>query len=84
VTDRRSLELFGIWFGFLIGTTLWILIGVSGAPLSLSRAVFMFGGDGVQLRCGSEGCAARFPIAAETMNRYGQRPSRSPSTRTRF
>jgi hypothetical protein len=28
-------------------------------------------GDGVQLRCGSEGCAARFPIAAETMNRYG-------------
>jgi hypothetical protein len=42
VTDRRSLELFAIWFGFLVGTILWILIAVSGAPLSLSRAVFMF------------------------------------------
>jgi hypothetical protein len=43
VTDRRSLELFGLWFGFLVGTILWILISMSGAPLSLSRAVFMFG-----------------------------------------
>jgi hypothetical protein len=43
MTDRRSLELFGIWFGFLVGTILWILIGVSGAPLSLARVVFMFG-----------------------------------------
>jgi hypothetical protein len=42
MTDRRSLELFGIWFGFLVGTLLWILISLSGAPLSLSRAVFMF------------------------------------------
>jgi hypothetical protein len=43
VTNRRSLELFGIWFGFLVGTILWVLIGVSGAPLSVSRGVFMFG-----------------------------------------
>jgi hypothetical protein len=43
VTDRRSLEQFGIWFGFLVGTSVWFLIGVSGVPLSLSRAVFMFG-----------------------------------------
>lgn len=43
MTDRRSLELFGIWFGFLVGTTLWILIGVSGAPFSIPRAVFMLG-----------------------------------------
>jgi hypothetical protein len=43
MTDRRSLELFGIWLGFLGGTVLWILIGVSGTPLSLSRVVFMFG-----------------------------------------
>jgi hypothetical protein len=41
MTDRRSLELLGIWFGFLVGTILWILIGVSGVPLSLARAVFM-------------------------------------------
>lgn len=43
MTDRRSLELFGIWFGFLVGTILWILIGLSGATLTLSRIVFMFG-----------------------------------------
>jgi Na+/H+ antiporter NhaA len=43
VTDRRSLEVFSIWFGFLVGTILWILIGVSGVPLSLSRVVIMFG-----------------------------------------
>lgn len=42
MTDRRSLELFGIWFGFLVGTILWILIGVSGVPLTIARAVFMF------------------------------------------
>jgi len=42
VTDRLSLELFGIWFCFLVGTILWILIGVSGVPLSIARAVFMF------------------------------------------
>jgi hypothetical protein len=42
MTDRHSLELFGIWFGFLVGTILWILISLSGVPLSLSRAVFMF------------------------------------------
>jgi len=42
MTDRRSLELFGVWFGFLVGTILWILISLSGVPLSLSRAVFMF------------------------------------------
>jgi hypothetical protein len=42
MTDRRSLELFGIWFGFLAGTILWILVSVSGVPLSLSRGVFMF------------------------------------------
>jgi len=42
VTDRRSLELFGIWFGFLVGTIIWILIGVSGVPLSIARGVFMF------------------------------------------
>jgi hypothetical protein len=41
--DRRSLELFGIWFGYVVGTTLWILISVSGAPLTFSRGVFMFG-----------------------------------------
>jgi hypothetical protein len=42
VTDRRSLELLGIWSCFLVGTILWILIGVSGVPLSIARAVFMF------------------------------------------
>jgi len=42
MTDRRSLELLGIWFGFIVGTILWILISLSGAPLSPSRAVFMF------------------------------------------
>jgi hypothetical protein len=42
VTDRRSLELFGIWFGFLVGTIIWILVGVSVGPLSIARAVFMF------------------------------------------
>ena len=42
MTDRRSLELFGIWFGFLVGTIIWNLIGVSGGPLSFARAVFMF------------------------------------------
>jgi hypothetical protein len=42
VTDRRSLELFGIWFGFVVGTIIWILIGVSGVPWSIARAVFMF------------------------------------------
>jgi hypothetical protein len=42
VTDRPSLELFGIWFGFLVGTIIWILVGVSGVPLSIARAVFMF------------------------------------------
>jgi hypothetical protein len=42
MTDRRSLELFGIWLGFAGGTVLWTLIGVSGVTLSLSRAVFMF------------------------------------------
>jgi hypothetical protein len=35
MTDRHSLELFGIWFGFLVGTILWILISLSGVPLSL-------------------------------------------------
>jgi hypothetical protein len=42
MTDRRSFELFGIWFSFLVGTILWILISLSGVPLSVSRAVFMF------------------------------------------
>ena len=42
MTDRRSLELFGIWFGFLVGTILWILIGLSGVQLSIARAIFMF------------------------------------------
>jgi hypothetical protein len=42
MTDRHSLELFGIWGGFAGGTILWTLIGVSGVTLSLSRAVFMF------------------------------------------
>jgi hypothetical protein len=42
MTDRRSLELFAIWFSFLVGTILWILVGVSGVPLSISRGVFMF------------------------------------------
>jgi hypothetical protein len=42
MTDRHSLELFGIWFGFLVGTILWIVVSLSGAPLSSSRAVFMF------------------------------------------
>jgi hypothetical protein len=41
MTDRHSLEVFGIWFGFLVGTILWILISLSGVPLSVSRAVFM-------------------------------------------
>jgi hypothetical protein len=42
MTDRRSLELFAIWGGFFGGTIIWILIGVSGVPLSITRAVFMF------------------------------------------
>jgi hypothetical protein len=43
MTDRRSLELFAIWFGYFGGTILWILISLSGAPLTISRGVFMFG-----------------------------------------
>jgi hypothetical protein len=42
MTDRRSFELLGIWFGFIVGTILWVLITLSGVPLSLPRAVFMF------------------------------------------
>ena len=43
MTERRSIELFGIWFGLVGGTLLWTLIALSGAPLTLPRAVFMFG-----------------------------------------
>lgn len=43
MSSRRSLELFGIWFGFAGGTLLWILIALSGSPLNASRAVFMLG-----------------------------------------
>jgi hypothetical protein len=43
MTERRPLKLFAVWFGFVVGTILWFLIGVSGVPLSVSRAVVMFG-----------------------------------------
>ena len=55
--DRRSLELFGIWFGYLVGTTLWILISVSGTTDSLAGRLHVRG-YGVHLRRGHEGSAS--------------------------
>jgi hypothetical protein len=41
--SRRSIELSAIWFGYLAGTFLWVLIGTYRRSVTISLAVSMAG-----------------------------------------